>query len=84
MGYYIYQDEHEYWRWYLLGANHRRIAESSQLYDDAGGVLDRHRAREGLRERAGIPGVTGAVTQQNRPRTLSPACSLLCTPLLCR
>jgi uncharacterized protein YegP (UPF0339 family) len=34
MGYYIYQDEHEYWRWYLLGANHRRIAESSHVYED--------------------------------------------------
>lgn len=34
MAFYIYQDPQEYWRWYLLGSNHRRIAESSQGYDD--------------------------------------------------
>lgn len=34
MGYYIYQDRQEYWRWYLLGANHRRIAECSEGYHD--------------------------------------------------
>ena len=34
MGYYIYQDAQEYWRWYLLGADHIRIAESSQGYHD--------------------------------------------------
>lgn len=34
MGYYIYLDPQEYWRWYLLGPGHRRIAESSQGYDD--------------------------------------------------
>lgn len=28
MGYYIYEDEHGYWRWYLLGPNHQRIAQS--------------------------------------------------------
>lgn len=30
--YYIHEDPQGYWRWYLLGANHRRIAESSEGY----------------------------------------------------
>ncbi|HYW12588.1 MAG TPA: DUF1508 domain-containing protein [Longimicrobium sp.] len=32
MGYYIYQDNEGYWRWYLLGPNHRRIAISPEGY----------------------------------------------------
>lgn len=42
MGYYIYLDQHEYWRWYLLGSNHRRIAESS------GGFLDKQECRDAI------------------------------------
>ena len=42
MGYYIYQDAREYWRWYLLGADHVRIAESSQGYHD------KHDCREAI------------------------------------
>lgn len=34
MAYYIYLDEHGYWRWYLLGPSHRRIANSAEGYDD--------------------------------------------------
>jgi uncharacterized protein YegP (UPF0339 family) len=32
MAYYIYEDRQGYWRWYLLGANHRRIADSGEGY----------------------------------------------------
>lgn len=32
MGYYIYEDKEGYWRWYLLGPNHRRVAESAEGY----------------------------------------------------
>lgn len=34
MGYYIYQDPQGYWRWYLLSANHRRIANSGEGYHE--------------------------------------------------
>jgi uncharacterized protein YegP (UPF0339 family) len=42
MGYYIYEDKEGYWRWYLLGTNHRRIAVS------AGGYLDKQDCRDGI------------------------------------
>jgi uncharacterized protein YegP (UPF0339 family) len=32
MAYYIHQDAQGYWRWYLLAANHRRIANSGEGY----------------------------------------------------
>lgn len=34
MGYYIYLDQQGYWRWYLLGTPHRRIAISAEGYHD--------------------------------------------------
>ncbi|HLM67660.1 MAG TPA: DUF1508 domain-containing protein [Longimicrobium sp.] len=34
MGYYIYEDKDGYWRWYLLGPGHRRIAVSPDGYLD--------------------------------------------------
>lgn len=34
MAYYIYVDPQGYWRWYLLGPNHRRIANSAEGYFD--------------------------------------------------
>lgn len=32
MAFYIYRDPEGYWRWYLLGAHHRRVAESGEGY----------------------------------------------------
>lgn len=32
MEYYIHEDKDGYWRWYLLGPDHRRIAESREGY----------------------------------------------------
>ena len=34
MGYYIYLDPQGYWRWYLLGPGHRRIANSAEGFHD--------------------------------------------------
>jgi uncharacterized protein YegP (UPF0339 family) len=34
MAYYIYLDPQGYWRWYLLGPSHRRIANSAQGFHD--------------------------------------------------
>jgi uncharacterized protein len=42
MAYYIYEDPQGYWRWYLLAANHRRIAESGE------GYLDKQDCRDGI------------------------------------
>ena len=34
MAYYIHEDVHGYWQWYLLGADHRRVAESPLGFPD--------------------------------------------------
>ena len=52
MGYYIYQDREEYWRWYLLGPDHHRIAVSPTGYLDKQGCRD---AIALVKASAGIP-----------------------------
>lgn len=42
MEFYIYRDQEGYWRWYLLGANHRRIAASSE------GFFEKDECREAI------------------------------------
>lgn len=32
MIYYVYRDAAGYWRWYLMAANNRKIAESGESY----------------------------------------------------
>jgi uncharacterized protein YegP (UPF0339 family) len=34
MAYYIYVDAQGYWRWYLLAANNRKIANSGEGYNN--------------------------------------------------
>jgi uncharacterized protein YegP (UPF0339 family) len=34
MAFFIYEDKDAYWRWYLLGASHRRIAQSAEGFHD--------------------------------------------------
>ncbi len=52
MGYYIHQDQQGYWRWYLLGMNHRRIANSAEGYLDK---QDCHDAIALVKESADVP-----------------------------
>jgi uncharacterized protein YegP (UPF0339 family) len=34
MAYYIHEDVDGYWQWYLLGADHRRVAQSPLGFPD--------------------------------------------------